>query len=1217
MPSTSPEGIVGLRKVSFDKYCPASTDVELHIKFQPLDSDWSFTIKNAHSQRLHASGVVFAQPQKLEAATWRWLHTASKESVSVDTQEVYRALGECDLKYARPLQGLSSCLWDPHARTGFADLTVDEKAHGKMEEYVLHPALLDQWLQMSGLPLLHLAKARGKMALRAMPTGMECLQVLNAGKLSCRMQGFVQLNQEFGGEITISGAILSLDGVAAVEIRHATVRLLLQDDGIVSTPLKDLCWEMELKKLAPKPQSQSPFWPKKQLRCVVIPDSGGVANRLVEGLITMDSVWLEIRGGGLGQVGRSLADGEVGGFASFDAIIFVSSGGHQIGALESLSTIAEAEQYFTNHLEAVQVLRELVSIISSQQAPRPYVWTIVTDDSDKNPACSSLMGLVKNLVFENVLSEPLLGSKLKLAELKNADGANLAVLRKEILRPRQDCSEIVVRAGQAWHHEVAHAQWSWCDLLARRSHGCQQRPQLDSAAMSSAMASEQLCVFEGLPSSGMLKVDVDALWTPTLVPVSDQSQLKGDLVGRLEADRDWVKGATVDDIVEFVGRVHTDGLRHRVVGCSVGCFKQNPMNTKAGLLWSEHLLEPPAGVIDYTLALEVLELLEGCVPAPPASAHIAFWSPVGKFEGLLRAILHLARICHNNQLFQVTTMPVTTGQHIHSFDTPFDGIIIESGPDVAKHLDFLAKSRGNVKSHTTVLLLHTGSIPEVNRPSKPTMIGVSSLQTYSFVELDVGLLLQEPVMIRSCQKVRKILERSNSDQPYIGHAVPQSSCMTWQSRDALFIKEASYLLTGALRVTGLGWLVAEWLALKGAGTLLLCGRRMPEGAELQSLTAAACMEHTTVVLERADVTSNKGIDTLIQTISSLKSRNSPLKGIFHGAAVFRDGLFSSTTPEDFEQVLKPKVLGTLNLHLLETRTESKLDYFVVQSSIVSFLGNFGQASYGAANAFQDAFATWRRSRGLQSNAINWTSLSNVGVMAGRQEMERHLAETRGFASINKGDIVKAFEAALLMNKPRLAVAKFDFENLGGLALAKDPEFQGRFACFMQRYGWAESAGVAAPQEKRRRIENIEKEPVESAGEEVRPSGPPRDHEQSSHLEQATGQSVGEEGRSREPTPGQAQSSRIEEVTAERVGEEGPFEPPPDRAQSRQITKILEGILDNNNLQGNVSLVELGLDSGLAIEARQQLSQKLEVDAPLDLLLSEEPIAVVVAKLCRP
>ena len=105
----------------------------------------------------------------------------------------------------------------------------------------------------------------------------------------------------------------------------------------------------------------------------------------------------------------------------------------------------------------------------------------------------------------------------------------------------------------------------------------------------------------------------------------------------------------------------------------------------------------------------------------------------------------------------------------------------------------------------------------------------------------------------------------------------------------------------------------------------------------------------------------------------------PLYGIVHAAGVLDDGLLLQQTWSRFKDVLAPKVQGSWNLHTLSR--EMPLDFFVLFSSLAALLGSAAQANHAAANAFLDALAHYRRSRGLPALSINWGAWSEVGAAA--------------------------------------------------------------------------------------------------------------------------------------------------------------------------------------------------------------------------------------------
>ena len=60
------------------------------------------------------------------------------------------------------------------------------------------------------------------------------------------------------------------------------------------------------------------------------------------------------------------------------------------------------------------------------------------------------------------------------------------------------------------------------------------------------------------------------------------------------------------------------------------------------------------------------------------------------------------------------------------------------------------------------------------------------------------------------------------------------------------------------------------------------------------------------------------------------------------------------TAEDLKVTLLPKLYGTKNLR--DAMKDSKLDFFVMLSSLTSIIGLRGQANYAAGNSFQDYLA---------------------------------------------------------------------------------------------------------------------------------------------------------------------------------------------------------------------------------------------------------------------
>jgi NAD(P)-dependent dehydrogenase (short-subunit alcohol dehydrogenase family)/acyl carrier protein len=190
-----------------------------------------------------------------------------------------------------------------------------------------------------------------------------------------------------------------------------------------------------------------------------------------------------------------------------------------------------------------------------------------------------------------------------------------------------------------------------------------------------------------------------------------------------------------------------------------------------------------------------------------------------------------------------------------------------------------------------------------------------------------------------------------------------------------FRADASYLITGGLG--GIGLEVAKWMAERGAGHLVLMGRRGPSEAAKAVLRRLE-QGGTRIRVVQGDVADRDGLREILDCIAS---ELPPLRGVMHAAGVLDDGVLLHQTWRRFETVMAPKVIGSWHLHTL-TR-DLPLDFFVLFSSGVGLLGAAGQGNHAAANAFMDALAYRRQGLGLPALTVNWGAWSDVGAAAGR------------------------------------------------------------------------------------------------------------------------------------------------------------------------------------------------------------------------------------------
>lgn len=103
----------------------------------------------------------------------------------------------------------------------------------------------------------------------------------------------------------------------------------------------------------------------------------------------------------------------------------------------------------------------------------------------------------------------------------------------------------------------------------------------------------------------------------------------------------------------------------------------------------------------------------------------------------------------------------------------------------------------------------------------------------------------------------------------------------------------------------------------------------------------------------------------------------PVLGVIHAAGIMENGFIRNATAESFANVFGPKVSGALTLH--RAFPPGTVDFFVLFSSTGQVVGTAGQSSYGSANSFLDALATYRQAHGDNAVAFQWTAWRGLGL----------------------------------------------------------------------------------------------------------------------------------------------------------------------------------------------------------------------------------------------
>lgn len=123
------------------------------------------------------------------------------------------------------------------------------------------------------------------------------------------------------------------------------------------------------------------------------------------------------------------------------------------------------------------------------------------------------------------------------------------------------------------------------------------------------------------------------------------------------------------------------------------------------------------------------------------------------------------------------------------------------------------------------------------------------------------------------------------------------------------------------------------------------------------------------------------------------------------------------TLDQWKEAISPKVDGTWNLH--HALQHTKLDFFVVFSSISGICGNTGQANYAAANTFLDSFVHFRRRLGLPASVCALGFVENAGCVSKDPKLLER-ARSGCVRLIQEKDVMDALQLTISQSPYRLS-----------------------------------------------------------------------------------------------------------------------------------------------------------------------------------------------------
>ncbi|BBB02252.1 putative modular polyketide synthase [Actinacidiphila reveromycinica] len=240
--------------------------------------------------------------------------------------------------------------------------------------------------------------------------------------------------------------------------------------------------------------------------------------------------------------------------------------------------------------------------------------------------------------------------------------------------------------------------------------------------------------------------------------------------------------------------------------------------------------------------------------------------------------------------------------------------------------------------------------------------------------------------------------------------LPAGGARPWHTRGTALVTGG----TGAI-----GGRTARWLAGRGSERIVLAGRSGPAAPQVAALAADLAGRGADVDVVACDVARRDETAGLLERIAS---RGPALRAVLHAAGAPQSTALEHTDHAELAAVLAAKAAGAAHLDALTA--DADLDAFVLFSSAAATWGSGMQPGYAAANAFLDALAENRRSRGLPGTAVAWGLWGGGGMGAGEggRLLERH-----GVLAMEPDLLVRSLERALAGGEGALTVADVDWQ----------------------------------------------------------------------------------------------------------------------------------------------------------------------------------------------
>ncbi|XP_072010196.1 phthioceranic/hydroxyphthioceranic acid synthase-like [Engystomops pustulosus] len=1025
---------------TFSRPCVLYQDsMDLNIKLHQESNGGAFEVLTSH---VFASGQI----QKHNSSRKEDKKISAKQILQRSTsifksEHIYEQLSKFGFEYGKAYKQLGDVYYGKDLNEGIARINVSEEVRETMYEYHIHPVILDCFLQMA------VCVGSGTENSAIFPSSIEGLTVLQP--LQEEMIIYMKSTKTTEKYTELCGCFAAKNGSVLVEIKSAKMAFVKHSTN--------------------KPEKL--FFQVKWTKC-----SPSIHRREIEPKMLIYSDDL-----GIGKNLSNYMQNELnfitfnGGNSDIEEQRFLNSGCKDVVFMwgiqrENEDILNNLTQYLA---KACEIYRQLILAVRKTN-PKPSIrtvtWRTVDNTVDHINPGFAFIGMTRTCVIE------IPDITFQLIDISSTSPQDVAALAQVLYNySPEEHPEIWIKDGSIYTNDITYTDTEMrtqqmCFLQKSDNFTLYTSEPYNVTNISANHTNNK--VSETKSKDVKICVDQISCHTDDYFPVSLPSWKYGNTLywNSSSSDKHELVALDFAGIVTAVGK---DVKKIQVVDRVVACY---PTTVTSHISLPENVcyLVKKAPVIQNAPCISFFvlawEILHNQLPRPKNKPKLVILTSDAK-SVLCTVLSKMAKRCGwelvisfgrrevDKKCTYMVILPsagIITREVFEAFPLLKDVILVSDHKNMKNWHNLLLSSNQDLHIHLLDIssVFQKAYLQQHAKELHKWLYSISSENNIIIPKVLIQTVCSEPgIDSRESSyfitQSLPVIELDNSTISRIPISVPSPK---------LFKENAVYIVTGGL--TGLGFETVKFIVNNGGSHIAILSRRKPTPEMEQQIVELQSQKETVIIVAiQSNVSSYPEVKKAMVSIKKVFPTN-PVRGVFHSAVVFHDGLLQSLNLLLFEKVLSPKVDGAVNLHRATLNME--LDYFVCYSSVASFVGNPGQANYAAANSFLDIFCQYRRNLGLCGQSISWGGL-NLGVLLNQPQIHE-LLKAKGILLLDSEEIHEHLKKSLQINNQQQAIVKFNFRTMHETLMKDIPALKKRFYNIIeeQKNSWEKTSREKQP-----------------------------------------------------------------------------------------------------------------------------------------------------------